>query len=239
MPEPPQPPVSPAGTAKGETVVEELTRSQAQHVRRVAESRATVPDLTLSVSADMEAAVALRAELPAPVPSFEDLAVKASALALREIPRANGSYRDARLEHFSRVNVGVALASQASTVVAVVHDADVKSLAEIADATATFRRRAREGALTQPELSGGTFTLSSLGEFGITQFAALVNQPQAATLAMGAVEPRAVVRGGAIVARHVVELTLTCDHRVLHAGDAARFLRRIRELLEQPALLTR
>ena len=242
MPEPVEPPVAPSdgtGTAKGVTTVEEPSRTQAQHARRVAESRATVPDLTLTTQADMEAAAAARAALPAPVPTFDDLVVKACALALREAPRVNGAYRDGRFERYARVNVGVTMAAQANTVVPVVFDADVKSLAEIAAATATLAQRAREGALTQPELSGGTFTVSGLGEFGVTHFAAVVHQPQAAVLAVGAVEPRAVVRDGAVVPRHVVDLTLTCDHRILHAADAARFLRRIRELLEQPALLTR
>ncbi len=240
MPEPVEPPTvrsSEGGTAKGETTVEQPSRAQSQHARRVAESRATVPDLTLTAQADMTAAVTLRAGLPAPVPSFEDLIVKACALALREAPRANGAYRDGRFERYARVNVGVTMAAQGTTVVPVVFDADTKSLAEIAAATTALARRARDGAITQPELSGGTFTLSSLGEFGVTHFAAVVHQPQAAILAVGAVEPRAVVRDGVLVPRPVVDLTLSCDHRILHAADAARLLRRIRELLEQPALL--
>jgi pyruvate dehydrogenase E2 component (dihydrolipoamide acetyltransferase) len=227
------------GTVKGEPTVEEPTRAQTQHARRVAESRATVPDLTLTTEADMEAAVALRAELPTPTPTFEDLALKAFALALREAPRANGAYRDARFERYPRVNVGLAVPAPGSTAFPVVFDADEKDLAAIAADTAALARRAREGQLTNPEVSGATATLSSLAEFGVRHFAGLVSQPQAAALAMGTVEPRAVVRDGAVVARHVVELTLTCDHRILHAPDAGRLLRRVRELLEQPALLTR
>ncbi len=242
MPDPAEPPVArrvDTGTAKGAATVEEPTRGQAQHARRVAESRATVPDLTVTTSVDMEAAVALRAGLPPPAPSFEDLVVKACALALREAPRANGAYRDARFERYARVNVGVTMVTPDSTVTSVVFDADTKSLAGIASDTVTLTRRARDGAITQPELSGATFTVSSLGEFGVTHFAAVVSQPQAAILAVGAVAPRAVVRDGVVVARHVVDLTLSCDHRILHGADAARFLRRIRELLEQPATLTR
>ncbi len=240
MPDPAEPPVArraDTGTAKGEASVEEPTRAQAQHARRVAESRATVPDLTLTTQVDMEAAAVLRAELPAPVPSFEDLVVKACALALREAPRANGAYRDAHFEGYARVNVGVTMVTPDSTVTPVVFDADTKSLAEIAADTTRLARRAREGAITQPEISGATFTVSSLGAFGVTHFAAVVNQPQAAILAVGAVEPRAVVRDGVVVPRHVVDATLSCDHRILHGADAARFLRRIRELLEQPAPL--
>ncbi len=240
MPEPAEPPTArraDAGTAKGGATFEELTRAQTQHARRVAESRATVPDLTLTTRVDMEAACALRAELPAPVPGFEDLVVKACALALREAPRANGAYRDGRFERYARVNVGLTVATTESTVVPVIFDADAKSLAEIAAEAVALARRARDGAITQPELSGGTFTVASLGEFGVTHFAAVVNQPQAAILAVGAVEPRAVVRDGAVVSRHVVDITLSCDNRILHGADAGRLLRRIRELLEQPALL--
>lgn len=228
-----------AGAVKGEAVVEEPTRAQAQHARRVAESRATVPDLTLTTQVDMEEAAALRASLPAPTPTWEDLVVKACGVALREAPSANGAYRDARFERYPRVNVGLTMPAPGSTVVPVVHDADTTSLGEIAGATAALARRAREGAITNPELSGGTFTLSSLAEFGVTHFAAVVNQPQAAALAMGAVAPRAVVRDGVVVARQTVDLTLTCDYRILHGPDAARLLRRIRELLEQPSLLVR
>lgn len=242
MSEPAEPPTAPpadAGGIRGAATAEEPTRAQTQHARRVAESRATVPDLTLTTQADMEAAAALRDTLPAPVPSFEDLVVKACALALREAPRANGAYRDARFERYDRVNVGVTMSTQGSTATPVIHDADAKPLAEIAEATAALAKRARDGAITQPEVSGGTFTVSSLAEFGVRHFAAVVHQPQAAVLAMGAVEARAVVRDGAVVARRVVDLTLSCDHRILHAADAARLLRRVRELLEQPALLTR
>lgn len=242
MSEPVEPPIarpSDGGTAKGEATIEEPTRAQAQHARRVAESRATVPDLSLTTRVDMEAALTLRAELSPPLPSCEDLVVKASALALRESPRANGAYRDARFERYARVNVGLTMVAPDSTVTPVIFDADTKSLAEIAADTVALVHRARQGAITQPEVSGGTFTVSSLGEFGVTHFAAVLNQRQAAILALGAVEPRAVVRDGEVVARRVVDITLSCDHRILQGADAARFLRRIRELLEQPTLLTR
>lgn len=235
---PPTPPTD-AATAKGAASTEELSRPQSQHARRVAESRATVPDLTLSVLVDMEAAGALLDELPAPRPSYEALVVKAAGLALREAPRANGAYRDGRFEHYARVNVGLVTSAQGATTTPVVFDADAKSLPEIAADTVALARRAREGSLTHPEQSGGTFTVSSLAEFGVAHFTALLHQPQAAALAMGVVEPRAVVHEGGVAARLAVELTLTVDHRILHAADAGRLLRRIRELLEQPAALTR
>jgi pyruvate dehydrogenase E2 component (dihydrolipoamide acetyltransferase) len=210
----------------------------------MAESKATVPEFTLSAEVAMEAAVALRAQLKAvagaegaATPSYNDMVVKACAIALREHPRANGAYRDGRFELYSRVNVGVAVAAQDSLVVPTVFDADQKSLGEIARETRTLAERVRAGAVTPPELSGGTFTVSNLGMFGIQSFTAVINAPQAAILAVGEMTPRAVVRDGEIVALHAMTVTLACDHRILYGADAAEFLGRIRGLLEQPIAL--
>jgi pyruvate dehydrogenase E2 component (dihydrolipoamide acetyltransferase) len=123
-------------------------------------------------------------------------------------------------------------------VVPTVFDADTKALGEIARETRALAERVRDGTVTPPELSGGTFTVSNLGMYGISSFTAIVNPPQAAILAIGAVAPRAVVRDGQIVARHTMSVTLACDHRILYGADAALFLARIRELLEEPAALT-
>jgi pyruvate dehydrogenase E2 component (dihydrolipoamide acetyltransferase) len=246
VPPPPPPPstVTESGTAKGDVTVQELTRTQSVIARRMAESKATVPEFTLSAEVDMEAAVALRAQLRAvagaegaATPSYNDMVVKACAIALREHPRANGAYRDGRFELYSRVNVGVAVAAQDSLVVPTVFDADQKSLGEIARETRTLAERVRAGAVTPPELSGGTFTVSNLGMFGIQSFTAVINAPQAAILAVGEMTPRAVVRDGEIVALHAMTVTLACDHRILYGADAAEFLGRIRGLLEQPIAL--
>jgi pyruvate dehydrogenase E2 component (dihydrolipoamide acetyltransferase) len=206
----------------------------------MAESKATVPEFTLRSEIDMEACVQLRAELKAlggEVPSYNDMVVKASALALREFPRANGSYRDGRFELHSRVNVGVAVAAPDALVVPTVFDADRKSLREIARETRALAERVRAGTVTPPELSGGTFTVSNLGMYGVTDFTAVINPPQAAILAVGALAPRPVVRDGGLVARHTMGVTLACDHRILYGADAAEFLARIRALLEQPLAL--
>ncbi len=242
MPEPAEPTTArPAdgGAVRGAPTVEEPTRAQAQHARRVAESRATIPDLGLTVTVDFTAAIELLAGYPAPAPTPEDLVLKALALALREAPRANGAYRDARFERYPRVNVAIALTAQGAPVFPVVFGADERVLTELAATTAALAARARDGALTHPELSGATATLTSLGEFGVGSVAPVLSQPQAVALGMGGVGPQAVVRDGRVVAREVVELTLVVDHRILHAPDAARLLRRVRELLEQPTLLTR
>jgi len=242
----PPPPATAAetGTAKGEVTTQELTRTQGLIARRMAESRATIPTFELRTEIDMEACVALRAELkeigedvPPGIPSFNDMVVKACGIALREFPRANGSYRDARFELYSRVNVGVAVAAQDALVVPTVFDADRKSLRDIARETRALAERVRANAITPPEVSGGTFTVSNLGMYGVTDFTAVINPPQAAILAVGALAQRAVVRDGELVARHTMNVTLACDHRILYGADAAQFLARIRALLERPLAL--
>jgi pyruvate dehydrogenase E2 component (dihydrolipoamide acetyltransferase) len=232
--------VSETGTAKGDVVVEELSRIQGVVARRMAESRATVPDFTLQIEVDMEACVGLRAQLKAvadTAPSYNDFVVKACAVALREFPRANGAYRDGRFELYSRVNVGVAVAAENALVVPTVFDADKKGLGTIARETRALAERVRAGVVTPPELSGGTFTVSNLGMFGITNFSAVINPPQAAILAVGAMVPRPVARDGEVVVRNVMQMTLACDHRILYGADAAQFFARIKALLEQPLTL--
>jgi pyruvate dehydrogenase E2 component (dihydrolipoamide acetyltransferase) len=232
-----------AQTGKGETTTQDLTRLQQTVARRMAESKATAPDFVLNIDVDMEEAVDLRKRLKAaaaedqPVPSFNDFVVKASALALRDFPRANGAYRDGKFELYSRVNVGVAVAGQDALVVPTVFDADSKSLGQIAKESRALAERVRAGAITPPELSSGTFTVSNLGMFGIQSFVAVINPPQAAILAVGAMQPTPVVRDGEVVVRNMMRLTLACDHRILYGADAAEFLGRIRERLENPLQL--
>jgi pyruvate dehydrogenase E2 component (dihydrolipoamide acetyltransferase) len=229
-------------TAKGQTTTQALTRTQQTIARRMAESKATIPDFGLSRDVDMEACVALRGELKRissdEAPTYNDMVVKACALALREHPRANGSYRDGELQLHSRVNVGVAVAAEAALVVPTVFDADQKALGEIARETRALAARVRDGSITPPELGGGTFTVSNLGMYGIERFAAIINPPQAAILSVGSVAPRAVVYEQQVVARHTMTLTLVCDHRILYGAEAALLLARIRELLQTPAALT-
>jgi pyruvate dehydrogenase E2 component (dihydrolipoamide acetyltransferase) len=246
----PAPAEAPApGTAKGEVRVEELSRTQQVIARRMAESRATVPDFTLQTDVDMEQAVVERAAIKAAagegdvVPSLNDLVVKACALSLKEFPRANGGYKDGHFELYERVNVGVAVAAQDALVVPTVFDADRKTLREIAAETRALAARVRDGSVTPPELSGGTFTVSNLGMYGVREFVAIINPPQAGLLSVGAVEQRPVVRdtpggtGGEIVARHMMSVTLACDHRILYGADAAQFLAAVRARLEAPLSL--
>ena len=231
-----------AGAAKGEVATAQLTRLQTTVVRRMAESHATVPEFSLEVEVDADALVALRGQLKVtlagePTPSFNDFVVKAAARALRLHPRVNGGYLDGHVERYGRVNVGVAVAAEDALVVPVVTDADIRSLGAIAAETRRLTESARTATLTPPEVAGGTFTVSNLGMYGVRRFTAVVNPPQAAILAVGALEQRPVVRDGQIVAGHVMSLTLCSDHRILYGADAAAFLADIRAGLEEPMRL--
>ncbi len=235
---------APGETAKGQTTYEDLSKLQQVVARRMSESKATAPHFYLEAEIDMSAAVAARKRLKAMaaegevVPSFNDMVVKACALALKEHPRANGAYKDGRFELYSRVNVGVAVAAQDALVVPTVFDADRKGLRQIAEDSRTVAGKVRDGSITPPELSGGTFTVSNLGMYGIDNFSAVINTPQAAILAVGAIKERPVVRDGAKLATaHLLGVTLACDHRILYGAPAAEFLARIRALLEEPLSL--
>jgi pyruvate dehydrogenase E2 component (dihydrolipoamide acetyltransferase) len=238
---PPAASPAPPETAKGGREELELTRVQQTIARRMAESRATIPDFTTQVDVAMDACVLMRGELGAVAekpPTYNDMVVKAVALALREQPRANSSYRDGKLTIHERINVGVAVAGEATLVVPTVFDADQKSLGEIARETRALAEKVRGGTIAPPEVGGGTFTVSNLGMYGVHEFTAIINPPQTAILAVGAVERRPVVRDEQIVPGSMMTLTLACDHRVLYGADAATLLGRVRELLEQPAALT-
>ena len=239
-----QPPASSDGEgdgAKGKTTVQELTRLQRTVSRRMAESKATAPEFQLNMEIDMSGCVELRArlkEVADPAPSFNDMVVKAAASALREFPRVNGAYRDGQWELYSRINVGVAVAAQDTLIVPTIFDADQKSLGAIAADARGLINKVRESNITPPELSGGTFTVSNLGMYGIENFTAIINPPQAAILAVGALKKKAVVDdSGRIVARDMMGVTLICDHRILYGADGAEFLARVRQLLEQPLSL--
>jgi pyruvate dehydrogenase E2 component (dihydrolipoamide acetyltransferase) len=230
-------------TAKGQVAYEDLSKLQATVARRMAESKATAPHFYLQAEVDMSRAVEARSLLKAAaregevVPSFNDMVVKACALALREYPRANGAYRDGRFELHSRVNVGIAVAARDSLVVPTVFDADRKGLRQIASDSRTLAERVRDGSITPPELSGATFTVSNLGMYGIDSFSAVINPPQAAILAVGAIAERAVARDGELGTAHLMSVNLACDHRILYGAEGAEFLARVRTLLEEPLLL--
>jgi pyruvate dehydrogenase E2 component (dihydrolipoamide acetyltransferase) len=236
---------APAGeTGRGEVTVEEPSRIQQVIARRMAESKATIPHFTLSMDVDMEGAVELRdqlktlaAERETPVPSYNDMVVKACAIALRDFPLVNGAYRDGTFELYGRVNIGVAVAGEGTLIVPTIFDADRKGLGTIASESRALAEKVRDGKISPPELSGATFSITNLGMYGVTHFTAVINPPQAAILAVGKMEPKPVVGDGEVVARNTMNLTIACDHRILSGAPAAEFLGRVKAILEQPISL--
>jgi pyruvate dehydrogenase E2 component (dihydrolipoamide acetyltransferase) len=230
-------------TAKGAVKTQDPNKLQQTIARRMAESKATAPHFYLTIEIDMGKAVEARAGFKAAaeegdvVPSFNDMVVKACAIALREFPKANGGYRDGRFELYSRVNVGVAVAAEEALVVPTVFDADKKGLRQIAADTRAVAVKVRDGSVTPPELSGGTFTVSNLGMFGIDEFDAVINMGQAAILAVGAIRESPAVREGEVVPAQLMKATLSCDHRILYGAEGAEFLARVKTLLEEPVSL--
>jgi pyruvate dehydrogenase E2 component (dihydrolipoamide acetyltransferase) len=237
----PAPSAAAARDARGDVRVVELTATQTTIARRMEQSAAEIPTFTVSADADVTQVVALRRgarEESSQAPSLNDFVVKAAALVLGELPRFNASYVDGRIECYSRINVGVAVAVEDALLVPVVADADQRTLGEIAAETRRLADAARDRSLRPEELHGGTFTVSNLGMFGVRSFTAIVDPPQTAILAVGAVR-RAPTEGeaGEVVFRDVMTLTLSCDHRVVYGADGARFLSRLCELLARPLVL--
>ncbi len=226
-----------AGGESSDGGSEPLSRVQQAVARHMLEA-AAVPTFAVEVEVDMTAAAERRASLD-PRPSFNDLVVKACAVALSEHPRVNAAYSEEGFRYATEINIGIAVAAQDALLVPVVRGADGKSLQEIRTETRNLAEKARAGKLTPAELDGGTFTISNLGMHGVRRFEALLNTPQAAILAVGAVEPRPAVGtdDGELVVRPLMSATLVCDHRILYGAEAAVFLGRVRELLEDPGSL--
>jgi pyruvate dehydrogenase E2 component (dihydrolipoamide acetyltransferase) len=238
-----QPSTPVSGAAKGLVTLVELSPAQEIVARRMAQSRAAVPDFTLQAVVDATAVIVARSDFKAmaapgaAVPSLNDMVVKACGLALRECPRANGSFRDGHWELYSRINVGIAVAVEDSLVVPTLLDADLKSLGQIALESRALVERVRAREIAAAELASATFTVSNLGMFGVETFSAVINPPQSAILAVGAARAVPVVRDGVVVAGHEMRLSLTCDHRILYGADAAQFLASIVRRLEHPISL--
>ncbi len=237
-PPPPAPPAPPAAAAQRVP----LSPMRASIARRMAQSKREAPHFYLSVEVDMERAAALREEMKssgtaASGVTLTHMIVKAAADSLRAFPELNARFAGDAVELLQEVNIGVATAVPDGLVVPVIHRADRLSLIEIAAAARALTERARSRSFSGDDLTGGTFTVSNLGMYGVDRFVAVINPPQAAVLAVGSVAPRAVVRDGSLVARRTVGLTLSCDHRALDGARAGEFLRDLRERLENPARL--
>jgi pyruvate dehydrogenase E2 component (dihydrolipoamide acetyltransferase) len=241
-PAPGAPSPSPRPTAAEGARSIPLSPMRASIARRMTESKREAPHFYLNAVVDMSAAHDLReamrtSETVASIVTFNHMIVKAAADALAAHPDLNARFAGNAVELLDGIHVGIATAVPDGLIVPVIHDADRKSLVEIATAARALAEKARSRSFTGDELSGATFTVSNLGMYGVDSFAAVINPPQAAILAVGAVAERAVVRGGALVAAHTVTLTLSCDHRAVDGARGAEFLRDLRLRLENPARL--
>jgi pyruvate dehydrogenase E2 component (dihydrolipoamide acetyltransferase) len=234
------------GPVRGQTpgVSEGVERVELTSVRRTIARRLTeawqAPAFQIAMSADMTRAQELHTKLAGrsePKPTVTDILTKACAAALMRHRPVNALWAEDAIELHPSANVGIAVAIDAGLVVPVIHGADRLTIAEIATRRADIVARARENKLQSADLEGGTFTISNLGMFGVEQFVAVLNPPQAAILAVGAIEPRAVPVGGGIESRPLMTLTLTCDHRTLDGATAADFLRTVKAFLEEPGLM--
>ena len=241
--------------AQGEVERVELTSLRRTIARRLTEAW-TVPAFQISMSADMTKTQELRALLleryPDERPTVTDVLTKVCAIALMRHRDVNATFAEDAIELHPAANVGLAVATDRGLVVPVIAGADSRTVAEIAAARADLVGRARDAKLTAGDLESGTFTISNLGMYGVEQFIAVLNPPQAAILAVGAIEERPVARpgsppgaggfaGGAsssaqIVARPMMTMTLTCDHRTIDGAVAADFLRTVKDFLEEPGL---
>ncbi len=208
---------------------------------RMTQSKTTVPHFYLTMDIDMERMVALRTELNAAQEeikiSYNDLIVKAAAAALVKHPRVNGSFAGDRFLFHSQVDIGLAVALEDGLITPVIRNAAAKSVGRIAAEARLLIERAKARKLTPDEYTGSTFTISNLGMFDIEEFSAIINPPEAAILAVGAIITRPVVREGAIAIGQRMKVTLSCDHRIVDGATGALFLREFKTILENPALL--
>jgi pyruvate dehydrogenase E2 component (dihydrolipoamide acetyltransferase) len=230
-----------AAAPSGEVEEVALSSTRKTIARRLTEAW-EAPVFQLTVSADMTRALELRERLVGRLregetkPTVSDLLTKVVAAALVRHPAVNAHFAGDRILRFPYAHVGIAVAAPNGLVVPVIRDADRKTIQEIAGDRAELVGRAREGKLQRDDLADGTFTISNLGMFGIEQFVAVLNPPQAAILAVGTTEEKPVVRDGRVTVRPLMSMTITCDHRAVDGADGAEFLRTVKELVEEPSL---
>lgn len=208
--------------------------------KRMVQSKAPVPHFYLTVEVDMDKLVELRESLKDVGDvkiSYNDIIVKAVALNLRRHPEVNASFQGNAIRRYKRVHVGVAVALEEGLITPVIRDCDGKSLGQIAREIRELSERARQKKLRPEEYSGATFTVSNLGMYGIEEFSAVINPPEAAILAVGAIVQKPVVKDGQIVVSHRARLTLSCDHRVIDGATGAQFLVDLKQMLENPLSL--
>lgn len=228
--------------ATGQEDFDEIKHSQMRKViaKRLGESKFSAPHYYLAVEFDMDNAIAFRQQfnsIPDTKISFNDIVVKACALALRQHPQVNSQWFDDKMKLNNHVHIGVAVAVEDGLVVPVVKFANEQSLPQIGSAVRDFAGRARNKKLTPQEMEGSTFTISNLGMFGIESFTSIINQPNSAILSVGSIIQKPVVKNGQIVVGNTMKLTLACDHRTVDGATGAAFLQTLKGFIENPVTM--
>jgi pyruvate dehydrogenase E2 component (dihydrolipoamide acetyltransferase) len=238
-----QPTLSTPSSGRPAGMAREMSRIRKTTGKRMAESKQVIPHFYVTSEVDMDAAIAFREQINAQLTddaskvSFNDLFVKAAALALCEFPNLNTTLEGDTLYDHANIDVNIAVAIEGGMIAPFVADADQKSLGTIARTAKDLVQRAREGGLLPNEYQGGTFTISNLGMYDVEEFVAIINPPQAAILAVGSITETPVVRNGAVVVGHRMKISLSCDHRVSDGAEVARFLIAVKRYLQNPMLL--
>ncbi|MDA7570031.1 2-oxo acid dehydrogenase subunit E2 [Flavobacteriaceae bacterium] len=228
-------PFTPSGTESVTVIANSQMRKTI--AKRLSNSKFTAPHYYLGVEFDMDNAISFRSQynsLPETKISFNDIVLKASALALKLHPQVNAKWEDSQITQHHHVHVGVAVAVEDGLVVPVVKFTDEQSLSQIGASVKDYAIRARDKKLTPSEMDGSTFTISNLGMFGIQEFTSIINQPNGAILSVGAIDKKPVVKEDKIVIGNTMKLTLACDHRVVDGATGAQFLQTLRGYVENP-----
>ena len=233
---------APAAPAGPDTTEVETTRLRKAIGRRMVESKTTVPHFYVTSAVDMEAALALRKQVNAMLPeegkvTVNDIIVKAAALALRDFPNLNASFGGDKIVYHNNINIGTAVAIEGGLTTVVQKNTDASTLSKIAADNKAMIARAREGKVRPDDVQGSTFTVSNLGGFDVENFIAIINPPEAAILAIGTAQQEAVVRDGEIVIGSIMRATISADHRVTDGAEAAQYMQKFKEYLEEPMRL--
>ena len=234
-----RPPVAPGQPSSyRDEPVSEMRRTIA---RRLVTSLGPIPHFFLTVEIEMDRAAEMRAGINAIDPEFKlsinDILIKVAAAALIQHPQVNASFQDKSVRYYDHADIGVAVAIEDGLITPIIRSADQKSLSQIAGEVRDLADRARNRKLKPEEYMGATFSISNLGMFGIDEFTAVINPPEGAILAVGAMAPKPVVRDNEVVVRQMMHVTMSCDHRVIDGATGAKFLQTFKKILENPLLL--
>ncbi|MFL6253493.1 MAG: pyruvate dehydrogenase complex dihydrolipoamide acetyltransferase [Pyrinomonadaceae bacterium] len=220
---------------------ENVSTMRATIARRLSASLGPIPHIFLTTEIEMDKAAEMRRQLneldPENKVSINDFVIKVAAVALMQHPAVNSSFQDKTIRYYERADIGVAVALENGLITPVVRAANTKSVGQISREVKELAERARNRKLTPEEYTGATFSVSNLGMFGISEFTALINPPEACILAVGAMTPSAVVRDGEVTVRQLMKVTLSCDHRIVDGATGAKFLQTLKKILENPLYL--